>query len=87
MVNVLLVVINVICNIIRDRFSDIIFIIVMCIENVLGVDIISFVNVIFYNMFINICGEFVFIYWSEVFFYCLDLNGLNLICYVEINSK
>lgn len=38
-------------------------------------------------MFIDICGEFVFIYWSEVFFYCLDLNGLNLICYVEINSK
>lgn len=59
----------------------------MRIENASGADIISFANVTSYNMFTNTCGEFVFIHWSEVFPYRSDLNGSNLTCYVETNSK
>lgn len=85
--NVSLAAINATCNTTRDRSSDITSIIALRIENASGADIISFANVTSYNMFTNTCGEFVFIHWSEVFPYRSDLNGSNLTCYVETNSK
>lgn len=85
--NVSLAAINATCNTTRDRSSDITSIIAMQIENASGADIISFANVTSYNMFTDTCGEFVFIHWSEVFPYRSDLNGSNLTCYVETNSK
>lgn len=34
----------------------------------------------------EICGEFVFINWSDVFIYRVDLNGFSFICYIKLND-